>query len=69
MTCKVSRLTATQEVASKMASSNSSTQDGRYGNSSKQLWKKWGSDYSDKKTETGFGLSEKDTLTKQEVKG
>jgi len=59
------------EVASKLASSNSSVkeQDGRYGNSSKQLWKEWEASYSDKKTETGFGLSEKDTLTKEEVKG
>ena len=54
-----------------MASSNSSVseQDGRYGNSSKQLWKEWEASYSDKKTETGFGLSEKDSLNRDEVKG
>lgn len=54
-----------------MASSNSSVkeQDGRYGNSSKQLWKEWDADYDGKKKERAPGRDpKKDSLTKQEIK-
>lgn len=55
-----------------MASSNSSVseKDGRYGNSSKQLWKEWEASYDEKSKERAPARDpEKDGLTKTEREG